>query len=67
MCFLLHETEGLGPGEAAAITLAWENRNLSKLIFGIRGEKSISDRNTDFRLNFGGNAIRILEVEVTRN
>ena len=32
MCFLLHETEGLGPGAAAAITLAWENRNLSKLI-----------------------------------
>ncbi len=29
---LLAETEGLGPGEAAAITLAWENRTASMLI-----------------------------------
>lgn len=29
---LLPETHGLGPGEAAAITLAWTNRTTSKLI-----------------------------------
>ena len=29
---LLTETRGLGPGEAAAITLAWVNRKSSKLI-----------------------------------
>jgi predicted nucleic acid-binding protein len=40
---LLAETKGLGPGEAAAITLAWENRNASRLILDEKRGRRVAE------------------------
>lgn len=40
---LLTETEGLGPGEAAAITLAWVNRESSKLILDEKRGRRVAE------------------------
>lgn len=40
---LLAETQGLGPGEAAAISLAWANRNTSKLILDERRGRRVAE------------------------
>lgn len=40
---LLAETDGLGPGEAAAITLAWENRNASRLILDEKQGRRVAE------------------------
>lgn len=40
---LLTETQGLGPGEAAAITLAWVNRKSSKLILDEKRGRRVAE------------------------
>lgn len=40
---LLPETQGLGPGEAAAITLAWANRKSSKLILDEKRGRRVAE------------------------
>ncbi len=40
---LLTETQGLGPGEAAAITLAWANRKFAKLILDEKRGRRVAE------------------------
>jgi predicted nucleic acid-binding protein len=40
---LLTETQGLGPGEAASITLAWANRKFAKLILDEKRGRRVAE------------------------